>query len=140
LHALSYVPAATADPRSDERIPVYPDFAVRLAALCVAGLVVLITLATFVPRPLGDPADPTGPFTQAIRPRWYVLPAHEIFRLAPPRLLGMESPVFIGAAGTALFLVVLGLPALDRVGSRITVAVACVLLFLATLLMLHGLV
>jgi quinol-cytochrome oxidoreductase complex cytochrome b subunit len=81
-----------------------------------------------------------GTFAAAEKPRWYALFAHELFRIAPPKLLGLDSPVFIGAAGTLLFGVVLCLPFLDRDGSFVTVAVACLALVFAVFLTLHGMV
>jgi quinol-cytochrome oxidoreductase complex cytochrome b subunit len=126
--------------RGGDAIPVYPELFVRLSAGAVAALSVVMTLATFVARPVGEAADPMGAFAAAEKPRWYALAVHDLFRIAPPKLLGLDSPVFIGAAGSLLFLVVLALPFLDRVGSWITAALACLALACAVLLTIHGLV
>src|SRR4029078_6754327 len=46
------------DAEKTETIPLYPDFVVRQAVAWTGALVVIMTLAIFIDRPLGEAADP----------------------------------------------------------------------------------
>jgi quinol-cytochrome oxidoreductase complex cytochrome b subunit len=104
-------------------IPLYPDFAVRLAVAWTGALVALMTLAIFFERPIGEAADPRLP-TGAAHPPWYFLPWHQVVTAAPGKLLGIEGPRFLVGAACLLGVVAVALPFLDRRGSRITTAIA----------------
>jgi ubiquinol-cytochrome c reductase cytochrome b subunit len=130
---------AAGEAKRGHTIPVYPEFLVRLAALWVAILVLVVSLATFVELPLGERADLATPLSEAARPGWYLLFVHQLLRSAPPRLLGLESATFIGGVLTGLFVLVIALPFLDRRGSRVTVAVGSVCAGLAALLTAYAL-
>jgi ubiquinol-cytochrome c reductase cytochrome b subunit len=121
------------------QIPIYPDLVVRVAAVIVGVLVLVISLATFVARPLGDPADATAASPSTARPAWFFLPVHALLRAAPPTLLGVESARFIGGALTGLYLLVAALPFIDKRGSRVTAGITSGVLVLAALLTIHAL-
>lgn len=134
LFFLSRKPAHVIDDKT-ETIPLYPDFFVRQAAAFTGVTVVLMTLAIFVERPLGTAADLGAPSSSA-HPPWYFLPVHQIIRVAPKDLLGMDGARFLVGAGSVLGLVLLALPFIDRRGSKVTAWLAwgllLVLLLLAT--------
>lgn len=110
------------------KIPLFPDFAVRLAVLCTGALVIIITLATFKEPALGVAANPTLPAPAGITPPWYFLFLHQILESTPAHLLGVEGSKFVGGG---LSLVVLGLvvlPFVDKRGSRFSFWAALTLL------------
>jgi len=131
---LSRRPPGAAITAKDETIPLYPDFLIRQAGAMMGALVVVLTLATFVDRPLGAVADPRLPTPAGALPPWYFLPAHAIMRAAPKELLGIEGPRFLVGAASALTVVVAALPFIDRHGSKVTTWLAWIVL-LALLLM-----
>jgi quinol-cytochrome oxidoreductase complex cytochrome b subunit len=139
LNFLRSAPESAARAKPVATIAVYPDFLVRLAALWVAILVLVVSLATFVELPLGERVDLATPISGVPRPGWYLLFVHQLLRSAPPRLLGLESATFVGGALTGLFVLVIALPFLDRRGSRVTVALGCVGAGLAALLTAYAL-
>ncbi|HEX7602952.1 MAG TPA: cytochrome b N-terminal domain-containing protein, partial [Polyangiaceae bacterium] len=119
-----------------DTIPLYPDFLVRLALPITGVLVLIMTLAVFADRPLGVAADPALA-SVGTRPPWYLLPVHELVRMAPKELLGIDGARFLVGAATFLGLFVAALPFIDRRGSKITAYLAwsllLVLIILATL-------
>lgn len=119
-------------------IPAHPDFTLRVAALCTALLVVLVSFATFAPIPIGTPADLREVSAAEAHPPWYFLFLHELLRAAPPRLLGLESAKFILGALSILAAFVVALPFIDRRGSRITMVVGAVFIVIIALLTGHA--
>jgi ubiquinol-cytochrome c reductase cytochrome b subunit len=130
---------ATSPEAARDKIPMVPDFAVRMAAVLVGMLVVVISLATFVTRPLGFAADATAASPATARPTWFLLPVHALLKSAPTTLLGVDSAQFIGGALTGLYLLVAALPFVDKRGSRVTAGITYGALVLAALLMIHAL-
>jgi quinol-cytochrome oxidoreductase complex cytochrome b subunit len=124
------------DRRDPAVIPLYPDFFVRGAALTTAVLVVLMTLAVFLERPLGEAANLQASSEGGAHPPWYFLPVHQIVRVAPKEMLGMDGARFLVGTLCALGLGLVALPFIDRRGSKITAwlaaAVLLVLLALST--------
>lgn len=119
-----------------DTIPLYPDFLVRLALPITGVLVLIMTLAVFADRPLGPAADPALASVGS-HPPWYLLPAHQLVRMAPKELLGIDGARFIVGAASLLGLFAAALPFIDRRGSKITAYLAwsllLVLIILATL-------
>ena len=113
--------------------PLYPDFFVRQGVAFTGLTVILMTLATFVDRPLGAMANPQSPPTGS-RPPWYFLPFHQVLRSAPKELLGVDGARFIASAVCLLGVVALALPFIDSRGSKITAWVAWGLLLALLLL------
>jgi quinol-cytochrome oxidoreductase complex cytochrome b subunit len=118
-------PAFTRDePRAErETMPLYPDFIVRQAVAWIGTLVLLMTLAIFVDRPLGVAADARLP-SVGTRPPWYFAPMHEVIRLAPRELLGIDGPRFLVGAACLVGMVVVALPLIDPRGSKLTARIA----------------
>jgi len=131
LFFLSRKPANVAKDEKDS-LPLYPDFFVRSAAAWTGVVVLLMTLAIFFERSLGVAADATAPSTG--RPPWYFLPFHQIVRVAPKELLGVDGARFLMGAATLVGLALALLPFIDRRGSKVTAWVASV--FVVVLLLL----
>lgn len=130
---LAFVANRRPTPRAPDdasRIPLYPDFFVRGAALTTAVLVVLMTLVVFLQRPLGAAADLQAASPLGAHPPWYFLPVHEIVRIAPKEMLGMDGARFLVGAACALGLGVVALPFIDRRGSKLTAWLAAGLLLI----------
>jgi ubiquinol-cytochrome c reductase cytochrome b subunit len=123
------------------QIPVYPDFLVRGAALTTAVVITTMTLVVFLDRPLGAAALPTATATATARahPPWYFLPIHEIVRVAPREMLGMDGARFLVSGAALAALLAALLPFIDRRGSRITSWVAVGVLVILTLLSVRAL-
>lgn len=100
-------------------IPLYPDFFLRLAVAMTGVMVLILSLAIFVPRSLGVPANPRVTSPGAMPP-WYLMPVHAIVRAAPRDLLGVDGPTFLVGAACVLGLVFVCFPFIDRRGSRFT--------------------
>lgn len=124
LLALRRPAQSPVDHAAASRIPLYPDFFVRGAALTTAVLVVTMTLTVFVERPLGAAAALGAPSPAGARPPWYFLPVHEIVSVAPKEMLGMDGARFLVGLMCALGLVAAALPFIDRRGSKVTAWVA----------------
>lgn len=110
------------------RIPIYPDFVVRGAALTTGVLLVIMTLVVFIERPLGGAGDLRTSAPAFAHPPWYFLPVHQIVRVAPKEMLGMDGARFLVGAACALGLIAVALPFIDRRGSKITAWIAAGLL------------
>lgn len=119
-------------------VPVYPEFLVRLAAVCTAVLLVVVSLATFVPVAVGTPVNMAGAPPSDVLPPWYFLFIHDLLRAAPPRLLGVESAKFVLGALSLLALFAVALPFIDRKGSKITAYVGAVLIVVFLVLTGHA--
>jgi ubiquinol-cytochrome c reductase cytochrome b subunit len=131
---LSRKPATMAEPLAEsETMPLYPDFVVRQAVAWIGVLVVVMTLAIFVERPLGIAADARLPSVGA-QPPWYFAPVHQIIRVSPRELLGVDGARFLVGAASGLGLVVLALPFIDPRGSKLTVWIAWIVLIVLCLL------
>jgi cytochrome b6 len=139
LFLLTRRPAPAPAPPTEDSLPVYPDFFVRQAVALTGVMVVLLTLAIFVERPLGPPADPRLPSPPGALPPWYFLPIHAIVRAAPKELLGIEGPRFLVGAACVVGLVLLALPFIDRRGSRVTAWLAWIVMLTLLLLSFRAL-
>lgn len=101
-------------PKAPATESFYPHHFIRQVIQVLVVFAVLATLATFIPAPMGAPADPTKALGN-ISPEWVFLAAHhviEIAKLLPVvPLLQQTIGVSIVAFG---FLVMLLVPYLDR--------------------------
>ncbi len=120
--------AAGAPVVDEPRVPLFPDFAVRLAVLCTGALVLVITLATFKEPALGVAANPTLPAPAGIAPPWYFLFLHQILKVTPAHLLGVEGSKFVGGGLSLVVLGLVALPFVDKRGSRFSFWAALTLL------------
>jgi quinol-cytochrome oxidoreductase complex cytochrome b subunit len=131
--------AGPVEPESEGTIPIYPDFFVRMGVAVFGLLAIVISLATFVDRPLGAAAS-IGATPAAARPPWYFLFVHDLLIRAPREILGVSGAKFIVGSGSLLVLMAFFVPFFDRRGSRITAVIAAILLILAVGLSIHALV
>ncbi|MEZ4219419.1 MAG: cytochrome b N-terminal domain-containing protein [Polyangiaceae bacterium] len=131
---------SAAETEPEDGVPIYPDFVVRLAAVCTGVLVVVISLATFAAPELGTAADLRVAAPEHVRPPWYFLFLHQLVRSAPAKLLGVESASFIMGALGLVGLGAVILPFVDRRGSRITLALSLILIALCLILSAYALV
>ena len=101
----------------------FPDFMLRDVLLWVVCLLVLASLAVFIPYGLGIPgfewelgrkANPLAPAYPGIKPEWYFLWIYQLLKEFPAHLFGVEGP----QAALALISVLMGawaaIPWLDR--------------------------
>ena len=125
-------------PDPTPRIAVYPDFVVRMAAVCTGVFVLVMSLATFVELPVGEPADPLRPAPADAMPPWYLLPVHRLLSILPGELLGLHTANFIVGAIALLGVLAFLLPFIDRRGSKLTAAAALLFSVLALVLTINA--
>lgn len=125
------------EPGAPATIPAYPDFVLRMAAVCVGVMTLVVSLATFVQVPIGDPVDLRATVLTA-QPPWYLLFVHDLVSAAPPRVLGLPGAQFVLGALSVVGLFVLALPFIDRRGSRLTLYLALVFMALWAILTAHA--
>ncbi|HYV67816.1 MAG TPA: cytochrome bc complex cytochrome b subunit [Myxococcales bacterium] len=105
----------------------FPDFALRDGLLWLICLILLATLAVFLPYgpgipgiewELGKKANPLAPAYPGIKPEWYFLWVYQLLKEFPPHILGMEGSQAALLVATVLFGVWALLPFLDRRAAR----------------------
>ncbi len=127
LHLLLIQRQGMAAPVGATRAPrgmkFFPSFAVRDLLLWLACLMLLITLAVFLPYgpgipgmdwELGEKADPFAPAYPGIKPEWYFLWEYQLLKEFPPHLFGLEGPqvcLFVIAILLGIWMII---PWLDR--------------------------
>ena len=101
----------------------FPSFALRDVLLWLACLMVLGTLAVFLPYgpgipgmdwELGQKADPFAPAYAGIKPEWYFLWEYQLLKEFPPHLFGLEGPQVCLFVIGILFAIWAVIPWLDR--------------------------
>ncbi len=101
----------------------FPDFALRDLLLWLICLIVLASLAVFLPYgpgvpgiewELGKKANPLAPAYPGIKPEWYFLWVYQLLKEFPPHLLGMEGPQAAIALVSVLFAIWALVPWIDR--------------------------
>lgn len=137
---------ATTNPEEQkDSVPFFPDH-FRTELYVVIGIVVLAlavgTLGMLFPVGLQDPADPLNTPLH-VKPEWYFLALYQILKFVPPRILGIDGPVFAVVAILLAFLAVLFWPFLDRREDtrravRLRAIVSAVVVILAIALTLWG--
>jgi len=105
----------------------FPSFALRDLLLWLACLMVLVSLAVFLPYgpgipgmdwELGDKADPMAPAYPGIKPEWYFLWEYQLLKEFPPHLFGLEGPQVCLFLIAILFGIWAIIPWLDRRAAR----------------------
>ncbi len=105
----------------------FPDFALRDLLLWLLCLLLLASLAVFLPYgpripgvewELGRKANSLAPAYPGIKPEWYFLWVYQLLKEFPPHLLGIEGSQAALAAVTALLGVWALVPWLDRRAAR----------------------
>ncbi len=104
-------------------MPFFPSFAVRDLLLWLGCLLVLLSLAVFVPYgpglpgvdwELGVKADPLMPAYPGIKPEWYFLWVYQLLKEFPPHLLGLEGPQLCLLLVSVLMVFWAAIPWLDK--------------------------
>jgi len=89
--------------------PFYPQFMLRDFIVWVVLLGGVAALATLMPWPLGDKADPLAPAPVGIKPEWYFLFMYQALRVLPGHINGLEGEkvgiVIFALAGAVVLLV-----------------------------------
>ena len=128
LHLLLIQRQGMAPPIGAEKVAprgmkFFPSFALRDVLLWLACLMVLLTLAVFLPYgpgipgmdwELGDKADPFAPAYPGIKPEWYFLWEYQLLKEFPPHLFGLEGPQVCLFVIGILFGIWAVIPWLDR--------------------------
>jgi cytochrome b6 len=105
----------------------FPDFALRDVLLWLLCLILLASLAVFLPYgpripgvewELGKKANPLAPAYPGIKPEWYFLWVYQLLKEFPPHILGLEGPQAALGVVTVLLGVWALVPFLDRRASR----------------------
>ena len=101
----------------------FPDFAMRDVLFWFVCLILLSSLAVFLPYgphipgidwELGKKANPLAAAYPGIKPEWYFLWVYQLLKEFPPHLLGMEGPQAAIALVSVLFGIWVAIPWLDR--------------------------
>ena len=127
LHLLLIQRQGMAPPIGEKAAPrgmkFFPSFALRDVLLWLACLMLLLTLAVFLPYgpgipgmdwELGDKADPFAPAYPGIKPEWYFLWEYQLLKEFPPHLFGLEGPQVCLFVIGILFVIWAVIPWLDR--------------------------
>lgn len=111
----------------------FPSFALRDVLLWLAALMLLVTLAVFLPYgpgipgmdwELGSKADAMAPAYPGIKPEWYFLWEYQLLKEFPPHLFGLEGPQVCLFAIAILLGIWAIVPWLDRRAYRNTTSPA----------------
>lgn len=131
LHLLFVQRLGMAPPVGLSRAPrgmrFFPNFMLRDLLLWLVCLIIVLTLAVFLPYgpkvpgaewQLGHKADVLAPAYPGIKPEWYFLWIYQLLKEFPSHVLGMEGPqAALGLVGLLLGLWLL-IPWLDRRAHR----------------------
>ena len=105
----------------------FPDFALRDLLLWLLCLMILASLAVFLPYgpsipgvewELGRKANPLAPAYPGIKPEWYFLWVYQLLKEFPPHLFGIEGPQAALLVVTVLMGIWALVPWLDRRASH----------------------
>jgi len=105
----------------------FPDFAMRDVLLWLLCLMLLGSLAVFLPYgphlpgvewELGHKANPLAPAYPGIKPEWYFLWVYQLLKEFPPHIFGLEGPQGAVAVVSLLMAVWALVPWLDRRARR----------------------
>ncbi len=106
----------------DEEIkgePFFPNHVLKEIIIFLFILGLIITLATFIPAPMGSKADPFST-PEHIKPEWYFLAGYQLLKLAEKLdFLGAWAPKLIGVLGQGFIVaIIFFLPFIDRGSER----------------------
>jgi len=105
----------------------FPDFALRDLQLWLICLIILTSLAVFLPYgphipgiewELGKKANPLAPAYPGIKPEWYFLWVYQLLKEFPPHFFGMEGPQGALLLISALLGLWAAMPWIDRRAQR----------------------
>lgn len=105
--------------RSAPTIAYWPHEARRDEARGTLLLMIVLSLAVLVPRELGPKADALAPAPDQVRPEWYFLWIFQFIKGLPPKLGGISGDTVAVSVLLVCLALFVGLPALDRRGSKL---------------------
>ncbi|HIE29649.1 TPA: cytochrome bc complex cytochrome b subunit [Candidatus Poribacteria bacterium] len=101
-----------------EGMPFFPSFFYRDIVSAIVVLGIVVTLSVFLPKEIGNKADPLAPAPEGIRPEWFFVFLFQTLKYLPSKILFIDGELFglfiIGLGVVFLFLV----PFLDRKSHR----------------------
>lgn len=108
---------STTDPEQEkDSVPFYPDH-IRTEFYVVIGILVLVVIFGFLgmlfPVGLQAPADPLNTPLH-VKPEWYFLALYQILKYIPPKILGIDGPMFAVVTILLAVLAVVFWPFLDK--------------------------
>jgi len=108
---------STTDPEQEkDSVPFYPDH-IRTEFYVVIGILVLVvifgSLGMLFPVGLQAPADPLNTPLH-VKPEWYFLALYQLLKYIPPKVLGIDGPMFAVVTILLAVLAVVFWPFLDR--------------------------
>lgn len=106
------------DPKR-EGTRVFPDMALRAAALCAVTFGAILGLAAWKPVGLAEAPSLTHALTGDLRPAWYLAPIDGLLRAAPPTIVGIPGVTVLVTLAAVGALAALSLPLVDRGGGRL---------------------
>jgi cytochrome b6 len=117
-HSMSVPISLEHQKQHTRKMPFFPNFFSRDIVSSTVVLGILITLAVFLPKGIGNKADPLKPAPEGIRPEWYFVFLFQTLKYLPSKILFVDGELvgvfIIGLAVIFLFLV----PFLDRKAYR----------------------
>jgi cytochrome b6 len=108
------VPASVERAGPPRSLKFFPDAALRDLVYWLVLLGVVISLATFAPRELGNEADPFKAAPDHIKPEWYFLFMFQALKLLPSSLFGLEGESVGIVAFVLAFAFVVIIPFIDK--------------------------
>ncbi len=129
------IPVGTAETKP--ALPFFPDFVYRDVLAWLAGLAVLIALATLIPTELGERADAMASAPVGIKPEWYFLPLYQTLRIVPSNLFGTDGELVVNGAVVLLIALWALVPFVDRKSAKglkspvFTMIGICIIIYLA---------
>ncbi len=117
-HGMSVPPAVERMGGLKRAMPFFPNFFLRDLVGWLSALVILASLAAYLPAELGQKADPFAPAPVGIKPEWYFMFMFQTLKYLPSIILGIEGEVIgvVGFAVGGLFLLLI--PFLDQRTAR----------------------
>ena len=95
-------------------IRFFPNFLYRDLISWTIGLLALVSLATLLPRELGEKADPLASAPLGIKPEWYFLPLYQTLKMVPSSLWSVNGEFLVNLLVALGSVIWISIPFLDR--------------------------
>jgi cytochrome b6 len=95
-------------------IPFYPNFILRDIRAWGIVLILLLCLATLMPRGLGPEANLLRPAPEGIKPEWYFVPVFQTLKILPPKILLFDGEIVLHTTIIIGSFMLVLLPFIDR--------------------------